>query len=48
VLSPTLILAASEGAPAPTAKGAEGRSSAGSRPSSVQGLGWQSGLDFAL
>ena len=48
MLSPTLILAASEGAPAPRA---EGTSSVGSHPSSTQGLGklgWESSLDFAL
>lgn len=51
MLNPTLLLAASEGAPAPRAKGAEGTISAVSHPSSTQGLGslgWESGLDFAL
>lgn len=51
MLSPTLLFAASEGAPAPRAEGAEGTIRAGSRPSSVQRLGrlgWKSSQDFAL
>lgn len=51
MLSPTLLLAVPETAPAPKAKGTEDTSSAGSDPSSAQRqgkLGWQSGLDFAL